>query len=152
VRLIALVVLAGGCWGSPSPPHDTPTADRASAPLTEHEQPRRLVWEGHYVCAQGKTALTLTLEGGPDALTGTFEFGPLPENPGVPHGKYTLRGKAIRIGDGIYDVELAPGQWIEHPDSYYMVGLRATSSREHDTLMGRITDRNCGEVMLSRRP
>lgn len=140
----------GGCWGSAPPTHDDPPPEPAHPPI-EPARPRTVTWQGWYVCAQGKTALTLTVTGDPSALVGTFEFGPLPENPTVPHGKYTLHGRAERLSDGEYQIALEPDRWIEHPPDYYMVGLEARSSREHDALAGKITDRNCSNVVLSRK-
>src|SRR5512140_500761 len=148
-----MVVFVAGCWSSaPATPvtrDEPPPASGESSPAAE-ARARTVTWQGFYVCAQGRTALTLTVTGDPAALDGTFEFGPLPENPTVPHGKYAMRGTAVRLDAGEYKVALQPARWIEQPPGYVMVGLEATSSREHDALVGRITDATCGEVALSR--
>lgn len=75
---------------------------------------------------------TLRLRAGRDAcrdharsrwpnLTGTFEFSALPENPSVPHGAYTLTGTTT-VASGEVTVTLVPGEWIERPGNYVMVG------------------------------
>jgi hypothetical protein len=153
-----LAVLVGGCWRSESEDRVTPVLPPRSAPAESSPRPHRdAVFDGFYMCAQGKTALTLTLRYDADidartrGLVGTFEFGPLPENPGVPHGNYTLRGTAGRTDAGTYEITMTPDGWLEHPDHYYMVGLRAILDDERDSLRGAITDPNCGEVVLARR-
>ena len=113
-------------------------------------RPHTTTWEGHYRCAQGETALRLTIETEHDGLDATFDFGPLPENPSVPHGAYRMHGTATRLGDGEYAVILSPTEWIDHPNNYVMVGLQATTMHEHRLLRGTITYATCGEVELSR--
>lgn len=79
-------------------------------------------WTGRYICGQGVTALNLTITkaASPSALTATFRFGPLPENPEVPKGTYQMRGtydspsRHVRL-DGV--------RWIDAPSGYIMVGL-----------------------------
>lgn len=55
------------------------------------------VWEGGYICGQGKTFLRLTLDGSQDGgVTGTFFFSSASWNGGanrtVPDGEYRVSG------------------------------------------------------------
>src|SRR5688572_5758440 len=81
-------------------------------------------WVGKYICGQGVTRLDLEIRQDPagkaNAITATFRFGPLPENPEVPKGAYRM--------EGTYDpasrrVLLEGVKWIEYPQNYIMVGL-----------------------------
>jgi len=151
VRVIGLVVVAGcwGCWGSPTPA-PAPEPAQVAQPVVQAPQHRSTRWKGRYVCAQGATALVLTIESGDHAIAATFEFGPLPENPKVPHGSYKMHGTVTRLSNGEFTVTLEPDRWIEHPADYFMVGLQATTAEEHSVLRGKITNATCAEVELSR--
>jgi len=148
MRRLVFLILAG-CWQSPaSPPPGSPPEV-----VVQPEVPRphrTTLWTGRYVCPQGITAISLTLASKDHAIDATFEFGPLPENPSVPHGSYTMHGVAKRLRDGEFAVVLEPDHWIEQPPGYLMVGLEATTSAEHRVLRGRITDARCAEIELSR--
>jgi hypothetical protein len=69
----------------------------ATQPI-EASSGQHMVWEGTYLCAQGRTALRLTLDrtcdrdGRACSLEGVFDFGPLATNPNVPHGSYRVAG------------------------------------------------------------
>lgn len=99
-------------------------------------------WVGRYVCAQGVTALTLTVAdvgGGQDTrrLTATFAFSEAPENRGVPPGSFTMRGfyyPRTRI------VVLWPREWLERPGAYEMVSLngRLQQSAGQAIIRGRV--------------
>jgi hypothetical protein len=150
VRVIGLVIVAG-CWGSPPPPAPAPPEPApVAAPVAQAPVHKSTRWKGRYVCAQGATALALTIESGEKAIDARFEFGPLPENPTVPHGSYTMHGTVTRLGDGEFTVILEPDAWIEHPANYVMVGLQATTALEHSVLRGKITNATCADVELSR--
>ena len=151
MRVAVLLVLAG-CWSS-----SDAVPEQRLPPLVEREpvpppmrRPAHSVWKGHYVCAQGRTALTLSLDHDGPTLSGVFDFGPLDENPTVPHGSYRMTGTATTSGGGAVVVKLAPLEWIEHPNNYVMVGIEATTDRERRELSGVITHATCGEVELSR--
>ena len=109
------------------------------------------VWEGRYLCAQGETALKLTLETAPDGETvGTFSFGPHAGNPRVPSGSYRVRGQITMRDGGAFDLTLLPVRWIVQPAGYVMVGLTATSNRERTELNGRIAYEACDWVRVAR--
>ncbi|MDO9338873.1 MAG: hypothetical protein Q7T61_20965 [Caulobacter sp.] len=106
------------------------------------------VWKGNYECAQGKTALTLTLDGDADGdIDGTFAF----DFQGV-SGSYRLRG--VITPDG--ELKLNPTTWISQPDGYGMVGLAGRAydrSREGqpDALFGDVTDPSCGKFAAAKQ-
>lgn len=99
------------------------------------------VWVGRYVCAQGVTALTLTIvdnadaeEGAAHDITAVFAFSAAPENPDVPSGAFTMSGRH----DPHDEVYLRAEQWIERPDAYETVNLigRRTELREGEFIRG----------------
>lgn len=112
------------------------------------ELPVESVWEGRYLCAQGATALTLTVRpAGPDAVTAIFAFGPTPENPEVPRGSYSMRGL---LSAGSHTVHLVPERWIAQPRGYVMVGMSGTFDVQGGTMQGRIDHPSCGPFQLRR--
>ena len=77
-------------------------------------------WTGTYVCSQGGTGLTLTLDASTDGkLSGTFEFYATKANPGVPDGSFTVEGAWQQSGK----LSLHGVRWIKQPDGYGMVSL-----------------------------
>lgn len=102
-------------------------------------------WVGVYSCAQGASAMKLTIiDDDPARLTAVLAFGPTPANAAVPRGSYTLRG--ARRGD---QVELRPEAWLEQPPGYEMVGLRG--SLEGDLYQGQVGHASCGAFSVQRR-
>jgi hypothetical protein len=91
-------------------------------------------WEGRYTCSQGLTGLDLKVSRAGHSLRATFSFYPLPGNPSVPVGIYTMRGtyhSAARI-------VLRGHSWLTHPAGYALVGLsgRISGGRFHGTVQG----------------
>ena len=108
-RLVAfsLVALAMGASGSPA---------QGQAPQG--------TWKGTYVCAQGRTGITLTIAPvDTGALRGFMEFYATPDNPKVPSGRYTLDGTLNAASDRI---RLQPDYWLQQPPGYVMVGFDGT--------------------------
>jgi hypothetical protein len=95
-------------------------------------------WTGKYICTQGVTALRLTIaQGQGQAITATFNFGPLPENPEVPKGAYRM--------EGAYDpatrhMKLSGVKWIDAPPDYVMVGLDGRMTQSGDAIVGDVPD------------
>lgn len=84
---------------------------------------------GHYVCAQGRTELTLVIEDlDGDDVAAIFEFdypggggANTPANGSFRmHGSFDARTGALRL-DG--------DRWLDQPDGYAMVGLVGTLSK-----------------------
>lgn len=100
------------------------------------------VYEGGYACAQGVTALRLTVHaqaGGQQAAR--FDFG---GNNGLPRGAYLI---TVRT-DGNGDIVLTPVRWLNQPPDYGMVGARLRQNGQE--LTGSITDPACGNIALRR--
>ena len=146
MRWLALLTLCG-CWAGEAAdgpaPVETPISQAAPRPTQQ-------IWAGRYICAQGPTHVVVTLDHDGANLKGTFEFTALPENPNVPHGLYSLTGTATTSPDGEVTVTLVPGEWIERPANYEMVGLEAHTDRERRLMTGKITYPSCSTVELAR--
>jgi hypothetical protein len=109
-------------------------------------------WEGAYDCGQGLTGLTVTIEAAadpadPGAVTGTFSFFEVPQNPGVPSGSYRMEGT---YADG--DLSLEGVEWVDQPDSYVMVGLESDPDMlsRPSLFAGKVTDPSCTAFILRR--
>ncbi|MBL8550274.1 MAG: hypothetical protein JNJ73_09835 [Hyphomonadaceae bacterium] len=103
-------------------------------PAVAHAGPLSGEWIGSYVCAQGETALTLSIEdAGRDAPRGDivadFRFSALPHNPAVPSGSFSMRG---RIDAGSGRIELYGERWRQRPFLYEMVNLFGGYARTID--------------------
>ena len=95
-------------------------------------------WTGKYICTQGVTALRLTIAQGRDqAITATFHFGPLPENPDVPKGAYSMEGE---YDPASRHMKLSGVKWIDAPLDYVMVGLDGRMTSSGDTISGYVPD------------
>ena len=107
-------------------------------------------WTGKYICTQGVTALRLSVaQGAGNAITATFNFGPLPENPAVPKGAYQMSGT---YDPSLHRVLLRGVKWIDAPDGYVMVGLDGRLTQSGDKISGFVPDLlGCAEFEV-RRP
>lgn len=112
----------------------------ASPALSAPDNPARpivAVYEGHYVCPQGVTRLTLSLArrqaGKPDAVF--FEFGPTTSYPNIPAGEFTLSGTLDPDGS---ELVLDPSAWVDQPPGYAMVGLLGRSTDGGETFTGQV--------------
>lgn len=153
----AILVLAG-CWTSAGPPPSPPVGNTAPVSQRRPPTPSTTTWEGTYECVQGPTALRLTLKHAclPDSVgpvchaTGTFEFGPLPQNPNVATGAYRVAGEVKANIHGQLLMIMEPDSWIDQPGNYEMVGFTASTDRERRKLEGRINYSGCGAIELTR--
>lgn len=150
-----------GCGAAPGPEPTTPPPSsgagvavveldgRANAPAAA--LPAHSLWRGRYACAQGVTGLDLTLDlDGMGQAAAVFDFGPAPENPSVPSGRYLMRGRADPGALGTTHVTLLPDRWIAQPPGYVMVGLSATIEASVRAMQGRIDHPDCTVLSLSR--
>jgi hypothetical protein len=95
-------------------------------------------WTGKYICAQGVTALRLSIaQGEGQAITATFNFGPLPENPEVPNGAYRMTGT---YDPAARHMKLSGVKWIDAPFGYAMVGLDGRMTQSGQTISGHVPD------------
>lgn len=150
MRSALLAVALAACWTAPPPAAPVSNVAPRTASARVHDLPQHSVWSGAYHCAQGLTAVTLTLDvtGAGDA-TAIFAFGPLEENPSLPRGSYRMRGRLFPRGSSL-QLRLDPDAWIDQPAGYMMVGLDVTVDTTRRYLDGRITDERCGQVTLRR--
>ena len=116
-------------------------------------------WRGTYLCNQGWTGVDLEI--GPDEaraeamesdqpgryLKATFSFFQIATNPGVPSGRFTMRGS---YDPATGQLKLGQERWLERPEHYVMVDLTGTRDPETDTIKGRVDGYNCGTFELRR--
>ncbi|MFE1596855.1 hypothetical protein [Nocardia sp. NPDC058705] len=99
-------------------------------------------WIGSYQCAQGATGLTLTVQ---PKTKAEFAFYPLPENPTVASGTFTMNWQAE--SDRIV---FRKSSWIDRPGSYVMVDLIADHTGSTTTLTGTVVGAGCTTFWLQR--
>jgi hypothetical protein len=140
---VGVAIALAGCWVDAQPRVETAPPPR-KPPIVVAPRPQRAIWRGYYTCAQGVTALELTIVTRGGDATAVFSFGPIDANPTVPHGSYSMVGTA-RDDGGKLAYQLEPDAWIEQPTGYIMVGLHAASAdRVH--LHGRVDHASCGAL------
>ncbi len=103
-------------------------------------------WQGSYVCAQGETALTLTLrDTGAATVRGIFTFSATETNPLVPDGCFEMAGvyAAPRL-------KLFAGRWLLRPSGYVSVDLAGTMTPDGASLDGAIIGPLCTSFTLRR--
>lgn len=94
-------------------------------------------WAGTYTCAQGVTALDLSLAmTGGTGVEAVFHFGSAPPHREVPEGCFRMQGTFERA-TGV--VTLSPTAWLLQPPGYVMVGLRGRITPDGGTLAGQVT-------------
>lgn len=109
------------------------------------------MWRGLYYCAQGETAVQLTIDvtaaGGADAI---FDFGPHAGNPTLPTGSYRLTGAFEDRGTHL-EIRFVPDRWILQPGGYEMIGFEAaTTDPAQRRMRGTIDSSSCGQIELVR--
>lgn len=172
-RLVAaavVVLFAAGCSSTvPGSAQGRPQAEPPEPASTEQAEPteqaggeagvRPLVgtWEGRYVCRQGETGMRLVIDI-PEQLDSDepkvtelrviFAFFPVPENPSVPRGSYSLVG--AESADGVL---LAAEEWIDRPADYLLLDLLVTSDIEDgmQAMTGTVQDPSCETFSVNRR-
>ncbi len=140
MRAVPFLFLAA-CW-SASTPAPPPSLHNATPPSAT-DLPAHTVWTGRYECAQGVTAVQLTLDIEPDGRArAIFDFGPLADNPTLPNGSFRMRGTARPLDEAI-DVHLSPDEWIDRPDNYEMVALHVGIDKARRGMRGRMLNDSC---------
>ena len=148
---LALIACGSEPTESPSRPPPAPPIEAIPPQRPLEPLPARTVWTGTYVCAQGSTALTLTIDLTPEGgVAAKFDFGPLPQNPDVPRGSYSMSGELALGTGGVITVKLRPLSWLRQPPNYIMVGIDGVIDRERRRLLGRIAHTSCAGVDLTR--
>jgi hypothetical protein len=106
------------------------------------------IWTGRYMCAQGETALTLTVErGSGSALRALFHFYASPQNPEVPEGCFAMTGTFDRAGK---TVSLQAGNWILRPPGYVTVDLAGRIETGGRHFSGSVIGPDCTVFDLTR--
>lgn len=106
------------------------------------------LWQGRYVCAQGKTALALQIIAiGPRAVRAVFYFHALASNNEVPPGCFAMQGT---FDATTRRLTLLPTRWLARPPFYVWTGLSGTVSMGGGTLTGVISGPACGGFSLVR--
>ena len=106
------------------------------------------LWVGSYVCAQGVTALDLSLTADDSGgVAGVFHFGALPPHPAVPEGCFRMAGRLDPLGRTL---TLAPVAWLLHPTGFVMVGLRGRFGPDGATLVGTVQGPGCTTFAVRR--
>ena len=164
--LVAVMAVAAGCGGAEPPPAkaaliEVPTvappaaarmvavapADEGWAPFGEEIELHGTVWTGEYLCGQGLSDMTVTIEraDGP-RFTALVEFA---------HKPTKVEG-AIRVS-GSFDpasrrVVIVPGDWVRRPPGYEPVGFDGEILPDGNTFRGQIVHEACGGFALRRVP
>jgi hypothetical protein len=144
----AALVCLGACWtSSTAPPPVRPALAPSGVWHTE--------WRGTYVCEQGVTGLSLSLDrtcpnDAECRLTGVFRFTAAPENPNVPDGAYRITGTMTTDARDELVITVLPGEWLDQPESYESVGFTATSDPARTHLHGKIQNPNCSTLDVTR--
>lgn len=108
-------------------------------------------WVGTYLCVQGVTGLTLTIdedhEGG---LEGVFAFYPVAQNPGTTTESYRVH---IAYYEEVHHLVISAtnDDWIQRPSGYNVVDLDGTISSDGTVFSGSILASGCSTFALSRQ-
>ncbi|MCX5743400.1 MAG: hypothetical protein NT062_12980 [Proteobacteria bacterium] len=138
-----------GRTGAYVQPSRDPT--RTHAPLAALPRlPTKTTWHGVYLCSQGETDVTLTLEWAGAEAEAVFAFGPTTNNARPLTGATRLRGSFVELGDGSFAVDLDPLEWVTQPPGYVMVGMTGTIDAAMQKLVGRMKSSNCGGIDVDR--
>lgn len=134
-----------------------------TAPVPQKPKPRRTTknesgelplqsgqnWQGYYVCAQGKTDLTLkigdvfnTTDSGVFDVNAVFDF-----RSGRCVGQFNLSGQYSATTQKLV---FAPGKWINNPCRYGAVGMDGSISNDNSQFSGKIPECNEFNVKLKK--
>ncbi|MFJ4716356.1 serine/threonine-protein kinase [Streptomyces sp. NPDC088785] len=132
---------------STSPTPDESTSDSPTPSDSEETDDLSGRWDGSYLCNQGITGLSLTVEQhGDGSADAVFSFYPAPSNPGVPRGSFAMEGTYT---GGV--LTLRASHWIDQPPGYAAVNLSATyDSSTPDHLDGLVYGANCTTFSTQR--
>ena len=106
-------------------------------------------WQGTYYCAQGLTGVTLTIRGDDQNAEALFHFYPVPANPNVPVGCYTMLGH-VDTASGAINLESDESHWILRPSGYVTVNFRGRFSGGRDRIVGRVEGPACSTFIMRR--
>jgi hypothetical protein len=105
-------------------------------------------WQGTYYCAQGLTGVTLTIRGTDAHAEALFHFYPVPQNPRVPIGCYTMRGHVD--SSEMVHLDSDESDWILKPAGYVTVNFRGRFSEGRQRITGRVEGPACSTFTMNR--
>jgi hypothetical protein len=112
------------------------------------ESPYDGIWQGDYVCAQGKTLLRLTIRPEKDGTSiAYFHFFPPPDKPEDGRGCFSMRLGAARERAAL---ALRQERWLDNPNGYVMVDLVGQVDLAADTFRGVVEGPFCSTFSLTR--
>jgi hypothetical protein len=106
-------------------------------------------WQGTYYCAQGLTGVTLTIRGDDERAEALFHFYPVPENPDVPVGCYTMFGN-VDNATGTINLDSDESHWILQPQNYVTVNFRGRFVGGRHRIVGRVEGPGCSTFTMRR--
>jgi hypothetical protein len=160
--LVFGIVVASGCWSDHPPRPAVPVASPVASEHTRESPIRRAtlphvnlpphtVWSGTYVCSQGLTGVTLTIDLVGTAASVLFEFAAVPQNSNpVPSGASRLIGAITENVDGGLSIDADPDEWVSQPPGYFMVGIAATTDGSMREMHGTMKSQSCGRIDVTR--
>ena len=107
-------------------------------------------WQGIYYCAQGLTGVTLTIRGNDQRAEALFHFYPVPQNPDVPVGCYTMMGFVDPATETVHLDSDDKTDWILRPTNYITVNFRGRFSQGRQRITGRVEGPGCSTFTLHR--
>jgi hypothetical protein len=105
-------------------------------------------WRGRYLCGQGYTGVTLTINQKAAEVTAEFDLYPLPENPGVPKG--------VALYQGVFDqasrqMLLRGVKWLKQPGpGWVIVDFFGGFDSQLRSFSGRKLNTSCKNIVLVR--
>jgi len=92
-------------------------------------------WQGSYICGQGVTGLTLTINKQSGAtFSGTFHFFPLAKNANAKEGCFEVTGHFVSANR----VFVGGSTWISRPENYVTVDLDGQVGPDGHTIKGKV--------------
>jgi hypothetical protein len=105
-------------------------------------------WRGRYLCGQGYTGVTLTINQKAAEVSAEFDLYPLPENPGVPKG--------VALYQGVFDqasrqMLLRGVKWLKQPaPGWVIVDFFGGFDSQLRSFSGRKLNTSCKNIVLVR--
>ena len=107
-------------------------------------------WQGTYYCAQGLTGVTLTIRGTDEHAEALFHFYPVPQNPNVPIGCYSMMGYVDPATETVHLDSDDKTDWILRPANYVTVNFRGRFSDGRQRITGRVEGPACSTFTMRR--
>ena len=116
-------------------------------PCVAAAQTPPVAWTGAYYCAQGVTAVTLTVQptGQGNKANALFHFKADKSNPGVPEGCFAMSGTFDS-----QQMQFKATDWLLHPAGYVSVDVLGHITPDGQFVSGVVTGPGCGFLSLRR--